>query len=722
MSALSRRDFIKLGGTLGAGLLLGACSACNKQRIFTLQQGVGSNPGDPDADMLGWVFIATDGSIKVAIPSAEMGQGVYTGLAMLVAEELDADFAQVSAVAASVNPQFDNPKMRGGQLTGGSTSTMAFWTPMREVGASARSMLLQAAAEQWKTTPESLKTQPGKVVHPDGRQLTYGALASAAAKLDAPSSPKLKSAKDYRLIGKPQKRLDTPDKVRGTAVFGMDVRLPDMVYAAVEQAHALKGRIAKVEGQAAVTAMPGVLSVHVFDTWVAVIAKGWWQAQQGLKALKVTQDTTGVATPSSADHRAKMLQALNEHGKAKRGKETKFLDVEYEVPLLEHATMSPINCTAHVHAKGCDVWAPTQAQTNSHKAAAKACGLKGDQVRIHTTYLGGGFGRRAETDFIHQAVTLAAKVKLPVQLIWSREETTRHGFYRPAVISRFQVGLNEKGDPQRWSNQMAMPNMLYQKVPAVPNMVWKLTGDVIGIDGAKEPPYAIDDLDVDTLHVELDTPLGFWRAVGHSHNGFFVESVVDELAELAGEDPAAYRRRFYGEHPRHKNVLDALTKMAQWGKKRPEGHHLGLAVHESFGSVVGEVVELSVAKDKTVTLHRIWCAIHCGQVINPDAVQAQMESGIVYGLSAATRGQITLDKGVVQQSNFHDYQVMQMSEIPPIEVHLIPSTSAPTGVGETALPPIAAAVANAIYAATGTRLRRLPFAQAGFNTWRRGSA
>jgi CO/xanthine dehydrogenase Mo-binding subunit len=377
-----------------------------------------------------------------------------------------------------------------------------------------------------------------------------------------------------------------------------------------------------------------------------------------------------------------------------------------------------MNCTAHVHDKGCDVWVPTQAQSNSHKIAAEASGVDPEQVRIHTTFLGGGFGRRAETDFVYQAVTLAALVKKPVQLIWTREETTQHGFYRPAVISRFQVALNAQGDPYRWANQLALPNVLYQKVPVVPSVVWKLTGDIIGVDGAKNPPYAHGDVDVETLHVELDTPLGFWRAVGHSHNGFFVESVVDELANLAEEDSAAYRRRLYGEHPRHLAVLNAVTAMAKWDTKRPEGRHLGLAVHESFGSVVGEVVELSVDQDNVVTLHRIWCAIHCGLVINPNAVRAQMESGIVYGLSAATRGKITLEKGVVQQSNFHDYPIMRMNEIPPIEVQLLDSTDDPTGVGETALPPIAAAVGNAIHAATGQRLRRLPFSESGFKTWR----
>jgi isoquinoline 1-oxidoreductase subunit beta len=714
MSTLDRRTFLSMGSILTTGLLLGACGHRGKPTIFVPRAGEPSSGSEQP--MLGWLYIGTDELIKVAIPNSEMGQGVYTNLALLVAEELDVPLEQVEPVAAPIHEQFNNPKMRG-QLTGGSTSTMSFWKPMREAGAAARLMLLEAAAQQWGTPVESLRTESGTVVHGDGSRLSYGALATAASTLPLPSGAALKPPGEYRLIGKPHKRWDTPAKTKGEPVFGMDVTRPDMLYAAVQQTRTLHGTLLGVDGEAAVREMDGVVDVLLFERWVAVVAKGWWQASQGMRALTLLEDNEGVPTPSSTDHRTALLEALDDHGKSDWTEDSRVLDVQYEVPLLEHATMSPLNCTAHVQGGACDVWAPTQAQSGSHKVAMEITGLAPDQVRIHTTLLGGGFGRRAETDFVHQAVTLSKKLDKPVKVIWSREETTRHGFYRPAAISRFQIALNEKNEPHRWANQAAMPNMLMQKVPGVPEFVWKMTGDVIGLEGVRKPPYAAGEKDVTSLHVDLHTPLGFWRAVGHSHNGFFVESVVDELAHLAEEDPAAYRRRFYQEHPRHLAVIDALTDMSQWNGDRKEGHHLGIAVHESFGSVVGEVVELSVS-DKETTLHKVWCVIHCGQAVNPDSVKAQMEGGIIFGLSAATRGKITLKEGAVEQSNFHDYPMMKMSETPSIEVKIIESTDDPTGVGETAVPPIAPAVANAIFAATGERLRRLPFSDDGYRVWR----
>ena len=344
-----------------------------------------------------------------------------------------------------------------------------------------------------------------------------------------------------------------------------------------------------------------MLSVEVFETWVAVIASSWWQANQAVKQLELTEDNSEVMLKSTEDRRQALLTALNEHGKKPPKKATKNLDVEYEVPFLEHGTMSPMNCTVELSATGCDVWAPTQAQTNSRKAAAAAAGLEPEQVRIHTTYLG-GFGRRSNTDFVEQAVLLAKRAKRPVQLIWSREETTQHGYYRPAAIARFQIGVNAQGDASHWAAQIAVPNILSHQIPAVPSVVWKVAGDPIAMEGFKKPPYAVDDRDVDGLSVKLDTRLGFWRAVGHSHNGFFVEGVADEVARLSGQDPAAYRRRCYADHPRHLKVLDKVTRWRSGVRARQPGRHLGLAVHESFGSVCGQVVELSVAADKTVTL------------------------------------------------------------------------------------------------------------------------
>ncbi len=670
--------------------------------------------------MLGWVLITPEGDVRVAVASSEMGQGVYSNLAMLVAEELDVDFARVRPVPAPVAKQFSNPKMFGGQITGGSTSTAGYWQPMREAGATARALLLKAAAARWNVSVDQLKTDQGQVLHPNGKRLSYGELAQEASQLDPPWSVKLKSPKSFRLIGQPVPRSDTPPKTRGEPIFGVDVRRPNMVHAAIRHAPAFQGQVKKVVNQKAIEKRPEVLAVIVAERWVAVVATHWWQAQRALDALELVFTTEGRPAPSTSDQRLILLKALDDHGKRDLKGEKRALDLEYEVPFLDHATMSPMNCTAHVTDTSCDVWVPTQAQTASRAAAAEAAGLDSDQVQIHTTYLGGGFGRRSETDFVTQAVTIAKKVKRPVKLIWTRSETTQHGAYRPAVISRFQVALDEENRPHRWYNQMAMPNIFAFKQPKIPDFVWGMTGDFIGLDGAKNPPYATGSKDVDSLGVDLHTPLGYWRAVGHSHNGFFVECVVDELAHLAGEDPVAFRRRFYDDHPRHRAVLDALDNLAKWSQPRPKGHHLGVAVHESFGSVVGQVVELSVSAQKVVTLHRIWCVIDCGFVVNPDTVKSQMEGGIVYGLSAATRGEITLKDGAVEQSSFHDYPIMSMHEIPPIDIKILTSGDSPTGVGETSLPPIAPAVANALFHATQQRIRRLPFSRAGFSQWRAG--
>ena len=717
MSGVSRRHFLQMTSGFGAGLVLGACSLFSGRTVFTPQQATDDALSE-DADMLGWIFIGTNGQIRVTIPTAEMGQGVYTNLALLVAEELEADFTKVSAQAAPVDRQFGNPRLFHRQITGGSTSTPAFWIPMREVGATARAMLLSAAAIRWNTSAGRLTAEKSQVLHPDGRALSFGELAADAALLDPPSAPPLKSRADFRLIGTPQPRVDTPDKVRGTAQFGVDVRLPEMVYASVRHAHAFKGAIAQVDGVEKALAMPGVLAVEVFDTCLAVVAEGWWQANQAVKSLSIAQDTSKVRFQNTEQQREALLRALDKEDRSLPKDSAHVVDVEYEVPFLEHATMSPMNCTADVTDEGCEIWAPTQAQTDSRRIAAKALGLPRDKVKVHTTYLGGGFGRRSNTDFVRQAALLSQRVGRPVQLIWSREETTQHGYYRPAAISRFQIGVDDSGDASQWRMQIAVPNVLVSQIPEIPDAVWSITGDFIALEGLKHPPYAVGKRSIAGLSTRLDTPTGFWRAVGHSYSGFFVESVADEVAHASGQDPAAYRRKCYADHPRHAGVLESLLELSEWERPREEGRHLGLAVHESFGSVCGQVVELSVAEDKTVTLHKIWCVIDCGVVVNPDSVEAQMQGGIVYGLSAATRAENTLADGGIAESNFHDYPAMRLNEIPPMEVQFIDSKDHPGGVGEVGVPPIAAAVGNALFAATGERVRRLPFSKAGYQQWR----
>ncbi len=703
---LSRRQFLVGTAALGVGLTLRFNVDANATEVLSYRD---KQDRFPDNDT--WLHIGEDNRITIKIPSSEMGQGIHTGLAMIVAEELDANWEQVNIIQAPLSEVFNNPRF-GNQMTAGSTSTQSFWQPLRSIGATARLMLIEAAAETWQLSPARIKTQNGFIIANDKSE-PYGNFALAAAKLSPSRSPSLKSKKEFRIIGQNIKRLDIPKKVNGSAEFGIDVLRPGMLIAAVAHTPVFKGAVGKIN-KAEALAVKGVVAIEWVDHGVAVLANDYWSAQKGLKALQPEFKSADVPLTDSQSIFKKIESELDDQGKAELTGGGFQLDLEYRVPFLAHATMEPMNCTAHVQQERCDIWAPTQAQTLAAESAAKITGLSLKQIFIHTTYLGGGFGRRGESDFIAEAVVLSKKMNKPVKVIWSRSEDMQHDFYRPAIISRFQIELDQKGKPVSWHNQFAGPS-IFKRILARNIPDWmpltQIIGDPVAKEGAKHPPYAKGDLTVDFHIVNIPVPVGFWRSVGASYNSFFVESAIDEAAQAMQIDAFEYRRKLLQDHPRLLGVLERVAEKAGWGKS---SFKQGLAVQESFGSFVAQVVELSVNDNKEMTLHRIICVADCGTIVNPDQVIAQMQGSIIYGLTAAIFGEITLAEGRVVQSNFHDYPVLRINQCPSIEVHLIDSNAAPGGAGEPGTPPIAPALTNALFVATGERIRELPLWNAGY--------
>ncbi len=702
---MSRRSFLKTTAAAGGGLVLG----------FHLPGALrfANAANQPSAlDINAWIQIGADESITVLVPSSEMGQGVYTSVPMIVADEMEADWQKVRAEMTPVGASYKNPIFQL-QATGGSTTIRGWWPQLSKVGAAAREMLVQAAADQWKVPAKECKAENGMVVHSSGKKLSYGSLASAAAKMQPPENPQLKSPDQYRYIGKPVKRIDTSSKVNGSAVFGVDVDMPDLLVASVRVSPVFGGEVASMD-KAAAMKVKGVKSVVPIPNGVAVVADGYWPAKKGLDALNLKFDEGKLAQTSDATIFKTFHESLDasdaapvhKHGDADGALKTaaKTLEAVYELPYLAHATMEPMNCTAHVTAEGCDIWGPTQGQDPSVWTAAAILKMPPDKIRVHTTFLGGGFGRRFETDFVAQAVIIAKAVGKPVKVIWSREEDTQHDFYRPASVSRFEVGLDKEGMPVSWKNRIVSPSIMTRVFPDfVKNGV-----DGTSVEGANELPYSIPNQHVDYVMRHVGIPVGFWRSVGSSHNAFYVESMIDEMADAAGQDPFEYRRKLLKDSPRHLKVLETVAEKAGWGKSLPDGVVQGIALHKSFESIVGQVIELSVSSAGEVKIHRMVCAVDCGKIVNPDTVIAQMESGIIYGLTATLKGEINIENGRVKQSNFHDYEMLRMADTPEIETHLIASNDAPGGVGEPGTPPVAPVVANAIFRATGKRLRSLP--------------
>jgi isoquinoline 1-oxidoreductase beta subunit len=721
---VSRRDFLKTGASLGAGLTIAFYLPSRlTQRLAAT--GLAEEPGPGAFAPNGWVHIGTDGIVTITVDKSEMGQGVYTALPMLVAEELEVELASVRVAPPPENPAAWSRRVG----TGGSTSVRTSYDILRKAGASAREMLIAAAAQAWGVSPESCRAQQGAVVHvPSGRRLGYGELAIRAAALPVPSDPPLKDPKDFRLLGKRTPRLDTPAKVNGTAQFGIDVRLPGMLYASVERSPVFGGRVRRVD-DARAKAVRGVRHVVRLD-WsadeyqmaraanaVAVVADRYWAAVTGRRALAVEWDEGANASLTSEGLRAKLAQLAEQPGVRARsegdataalGRAAKTIEAVYEVPYLAHATMEPMNCTARVRPDSCDVWAPTQSPSSAQQVAAKLTGLPMEKVRVHTTYLGGGFGRRSETDFVAEAVRLSKAVGAPVQVIWTREDDTRHDFYRPTTYNRFTAALDAGGNPIAWTHRIVGASISLSKFRPLRDGI-----DGSLVEGAANIPYEIPNILVEQTALDLPVPVGYWRSVGNSHNAFVTECFFDEVARAAGKDPYELRRALLSDHPRHRAVLDLAAEKAGWGKPLPEGRSRGIAVAEAFGSYVAQVAEISLDANGKPRVHRVVCAVDCGPTVNPDTIEAQMQGGIVYGLSAALYGEITIERGRVKQGNFNDYPVVRMNEMPAVEVYILPSTEKQGGIGEPGVPPIAPAVCNAILAATGKPVRALPIIRNG---------
>lgn len=659
--------------------------------------------------------IGKDESVTVIVNKSEMGQGVYTSLPMLLAEELCCDWKKVRFQASPVAPEYNHVQFGPIMVTGGSTSVRSEWNRLSLAGAAAREMLVAAAALQWKVDPATCRAENGIVLGPAGRQLSFGKLAAKASKLTVPKEPKLKSG-TKKLLGKPLKRLDSPAKINGMALFGIDVHQPGMLTAVIARPPVFGGTIKSFDSARAL-AVPGVKQVVAVDAGVAVVADGFWPAMKGRELLEIVWEEgegSKVSTPAMREEYARLsatpgLVARREgDASAVLAMAKQRFEVEYEVPYLAHAPMEPLNCFVDLKKESCLIRTGSQSQTVDRNAAARVVGLKPEQVSLETTFLGGGFGRRACTgsDFVVEAAQVAKAIGQPVKVIRSREDDMRAGYYRPMWYDRVAACLDEKGMPLAWHHRIVGQSIV-AGTPFESGMV-KDGIDDTSVEGAANTPYAIPNLQVELHSPKNAVPVLWWRSVGHSHTAFVMESFLDELAHETGKDPYQYRRLLLAKHPRTLKVLETAAKKANWGKPLPKGHGRGIAVHESFGSFIAQVAEVSLDGKGNIKVHRVVCAVDCGRIVNPDTIKAQMESGITFGLSAALYGAITLKNGRVEQGNFNDYPLVRMQTMPRVEVHIIDSSEPPGGVGEPGVPPVAPAVANALFAATGARVRSLP--------------
>jgi len=709
----ARRKFLTDSAALVGGLVIGFYLPAKGGRAWAAE-GPPKQVYPPNA----FIRIAPDNTITIVVNKSEMGQGVYTSLPMLIAEELEADWSLIRVESAPVAAVYNHTGF-GMQLTGGSSSIPSSWEQMRRVGASARILLVRAAAQRWGVAEGECRAENSQVLHDaSSRRLSYGEVADAAGKLPLPQDVALKAPKDFKLIGKPVKRLDTPEKISGRAQFGLDVYLPGMLTVLVARSPVFGGKVKRFDATAA-RKVPGVQDVYQVPTGVAVAANGFWPAKTARDLLDIEWDEgTGAAlsTPKMLEEYRELAQKPGLTAR-KEGDPTqsmkgahKTFRLEYAVPYLAHAAMEPLNVVVDLQPDHCAIWTGTQSQTMDHAMAAKTAGLKPEQVEIHTTYLGGGFGRRANpmSDFVIEAVQVAKAVGRPVKVVWTREDDMRGGYYRSLWVDRVEAGIGKDGKPVAWMHTIVGQSIVagtpFEKFLAKDGI------DVTSVEGAATIPYAIPNLQVDLHSPRNPVPVLWWRSVGHSHTAFIVETAIDELARLAGQDTVQYRMALLDKFPRHAGVLKLAAEKAGWGKPLPAGHAHGVAVHQSFDSYVAEVAEVSLVNGK-IRVHKVTCAVDCGMVVNPDGVRQQVESAVAFGLSAALHGEISLDKGRVVQSNFHDYPPLRFSEMPVVDVHIMPSDIAPTGIGEPGTPPIAPAVANAVFVLTGKRLHRMPFDQ-----------
>ncbi|HYA94232.1 MAG TPA: molybdopterin-dependent oxidoreductase [Thermodesulfobacteriota bacterium] len=664
------------------------------------------------------IRIGNDGRVVVIVGKSEMGQGVYTSLPMLVAEELEVDWSKISIEAAPVGPEYYHAQWGMIQATGGSTSVLSEWDRLRKAGASARVMLVQAAAEIWKVDPKSCRAEKGSVSHePTHRRLSYEELAEKAILMKPPEDIVMKQPREFKVIGKPVSRLDTQEKTSGKAVFGIDVKVPEMLTAVIARAPVFGGKVKSFNAEKT-KAVRGVREVVEVAPGVAVIGDDFWSAKLGRDALEISWDEGVNAKLSTESMREQYRNLAKNPGTVARREgnfgealktATKLISAEYEVPYLAHAPMETLNCLVDLRADGCDIWTGTQFQSADRDAAAEIAGLRPEQVRIHNAFLGGGFGRRAnpQSDFVSEAVHVAKKVKKPVKVIWTREDDIKGGYYRPFWYDWIAAGLDAEGSPMGWKHTVVGQSIIVGS-PFEGAMVDDHGVDATSVEGAANIPYAIPNILVDLHSPKIKVPVLWWRSVSHSHTAFVVESFIDELAHASGKDPFEFRRSLLTKHPRHKAALELAAQKAGWMKPPEKGMGRGIAVHESFGSIVAHVAEVSVNPAGRVRVHKVVCAVDCGMVVNPEIVKAQMESGVVFGLSAALHGAITFKDGRVEQSNFDDYPILRMYEMPVVEVFIVSNEEPLGGVGEPGVPPIAPAVGNAIFAVTGKRIRRLP--------------
>ncbi len=709
MNTVSRRDFVVALTSAGGGLLLGFRIGA-QWRVAT---AAAATPLEfaPNA----FIRIGMDGRVTLIMGQIEMGQGMYTSMPMLVAEELEVGLDQVRLEHAPPDEKLYVNPLFGIQATGGSTSVMAMYVPLRRAGATARTMLVAAAAQTWEVDPASCRAHRGTVTHtPTGRKLTYGALAEKAAKVPVPADVPLKDPKDFTLIGTPAKRLDTPEKVNGKAQFAIDVRVPGMAIATVAASPVLGGKVAGLDEEKA-RAIKGVRQIVKLDEVVAVVADHMWAAKQGLAALAIRWDDGPNASVTTADVVRGLDEASQQPGVVARKQgdaaaalaaAAKQLDAVYQVPFLAHTTMEPPSCTVHVRKDGCEVWTSSQVLGRAQATAAQVTGFPLDQVVVHNHLLGGGFGRKLEVDYVTQAVRIAKEVEGPVKVVWTREEDVQHDVYRPYYYDRMAAGLDAQGKPTAWTHRLAGPSILARWLPPA----FKDGLDVDALDGAVHLQYDIPAIQIEYVrHEEPVLNTGFWRGVGVTHNTFVIESFIDELAAAAQQDPFEYRRALLAKSPRARAVLDLAAKHVGWGGKLPAGRGRGIALmYSGWDTYLAQVAEVEVSKAGDVRVRRLVCAVDCGTVVNPDIVKAQIEGGAIYGISGALWGEITLKNGRVEQSNFNNYRALRMNEAPAIEVHLVRNFEKPGGIGEPGTAVTAPALANAIYAATGKRLRKLP--------------
>jgi isoquinoline 1-oxidoreductase beta subunit len=699
---VSRRGFLQASAVTGSGLMLGIAlpgsvgEALAAGTLYT-----------PNA----WVHIADDNTITLLSARSEMGQGVYTSMPMLIAEELNVDLRQIKVAIAPPNTKlYGNALLGGPQLTGGSTSVRDGWEKLRIAGAQVREMLISAAADQWKVDRSTLRAENGMVLGANGKKATYGSLAAAASKLPIPEKVALKDPSDFRIVGKRTKRLDTPAKVNGTAEFGIDVKLPGMVYASLEQCPVIGGTVKSFDASKA-KSMPGVIDVVQIPDGIAIVADTWWHAKKAREGLTVVWDEgagasvtdkamfDGIRAGASAD-KLIPLKAVGDADAVIKAA-TKVVKAEYAMPLLSHSPLEPMNFTAHYHDNKIDLIGPTQWQDASQATIAKVLNVKPEDVSVRTTFLGGGFGRRIDIDFVIQAAQISKAVNRPVKLLWTREDDMTHDFYRPQSIHNVAAALGDDGKPTAMTFRMTSQS---------------ITGRVFGLPLDVQDPlmteaaiaaYEIPATKHEMVKHEAGVRVGYWRSVSHALNAWANETFIDECAVAAGKDPLAYRLSLLAEHPRHANVLKIAADKAGWGTPAPAGHFRGIALMEGYDTYMAQVAEVSM-KDGVPVVHKVTVAADLGRMVNPDTVEAQIQSGIIFGLTAALYGEITLDKGRVQQTNFHQYKMVRMNEAPQIDITLVPSTEKPGGIGEPATALIGPAVGNAVFAATGKRLRRMP--------------